>query len=231
MVRHVSTQRRLALLSSALTVIFKRFIAFIIIIILPPPRPYQSQVTQIIKTIKLPLIRNDYQKQKIQTQKKMMGIRKCLTQGVAGGARRIALYPGMSMMMVYRDLISLKQVPGVHMMQALILAPPAARRTNLDFPRVRLPDSREMARHLRARFMNQQGEGWIYSCKMGTTLAHLPNGRRVFLKPQLRHIQRAVRAFLKHRRWLRQARRVFARCMQNSCLTPDMVQLICRDYV
>ncbi len=103
---------------------------------------------------------------------------------IAGDARRIALYPGMSMMMVYRDLISLKQVPGVHMMQALILASPAARITNLDFPRGPLPDSREMARHLRARFVDEQGKSWIYSCKMGTTLAHLPKGRRVFVKPQ-----------------------------------------------
>jgi hypothetical protein len=150
---------------------------------------------------------------------------------IAGDARRIALYPGMSMMMVFRDLISLKHVPGVHMMQALILAPPVAGITNLDFPRHRLRDSREMARHLRARFVDHQGQSWTYSCKMGTTLAHRPDGSRVFLKPQLRRIQRAVRAFLKHRRWLRQARRVFARCMRNSCLTPDMVQLICREYV
>jgi hypothetical protein len=103
---------------------------------------------------------------------------------IAGDAGRIALYPGMSMMKVYRDLISLKQVPGVHMMQALILAPPAAHIINLDFPRGRLRDSREMARHLRARFMDQRGESWIYSCKMGTTLAHLPNGRRVFVNSE-----------------------------------------------
>jgi hypothetical protein len=148
---------------------------------------------------------------------------------IADDARRIALYPTMSMMRVYKDLISLKQVPGVHMMQALILVPPVARIFTLHFPRCRI--SGETARNLRARFMDQQGKSWIYACKMGTTVAHRPDGGRVFLLPQLRRIQRAVQAFLQHRRWLRQARRVFARCMKNSCLTPDLVQYICRQYV
>jgi hypothetical protein len=137
----------------------------------------------------------------------------------------------MSMMRVFKDLISIKQVPGVHMMQALILVPPVARIYTVHFPRCRIPGGGEMARNLRAHFMDQQGKGWIYKCKMGTTVAHRPDGGRVFLLPQLRRIQRAVRAFLKHRRWLRQARRVFARSVQNSCLTPELVQLICRDYV
>ncbi len=150
---------------------------------------------------------------------------------IADDARRIALYPTMSMMRVYRDLISLKQVPGVHMMQGLILVPPVARIFTLHFPRCRIPGCGEMARNLRAHFMDQQGKSWIYKCKMGTTVAHIPDGGRVFLLPQLQRIQRAVRAFLKHRRWLRQARRFFARSVLNSCLTPEIVELICRDYV
>lgn len=150
---------------------------------------------------------------------------------ITGDQHRVVLYPTMSMMKVYRDLISLKQVPGVHMMQALILVPPAARITALNFPRKTLPDSGEMTRSLCAKFMDQQGKFWIYSFKVGTNLAHLPDGRRAFLKPQLWRIQRAVRAFLKHRRWRRQARRVFTRCMRNSRLPMDLVQHICREYV
>jgi hypothetical protein len=111
------------------------------------------------------------------------------------------------MMRVYRDLIALKQVPGVHMMLALILASPAARISYMDYPRFTVHQSGETARNIRAGVMNLQGKSWIYSWKIGTTLAHLPNGSRVLVKPHLRRIQRAVRAFLMHRRWLRQARK------------------------
>ena len=75
-------------------------------------------------------------------------------------------------------------------------------------------------------------DDWVmYSQQTGLLVAWRSGNRRIFLMPQLRRIQRAVRAFLKHRRWLRQARRVFARSVRNSCLTPDMVQLICTNYV
>ncbi len=143
----------------------------------------------------------------------------------------VAVYPKMSMMRVYRDLIVLKQVPGVHMMQALVRASPAARISFMDFPRWTVYQSGETARNIRAGVVDLQGKSWIYSWKIGTTLAHHPDGSRVFVKPQLRRIQRAVRAFIQHRRWLKQARRVFTRCMINSRLTPDLVQHICRNYV
>jgi hypothetical protein len=75
-------------------------------------------------------------------------------------------------------------------------------------------------------------DDWVmYSQQTGLLVAWRSGNRRIFLMPQLRRIQRAVRAFLKHRRWLRQARRVFTRCMKNSRLTPDLVQHICREYV
>ncbi len=32
---------------------------------------------------------------------------------------------------------------------------------------------------------------------------------------------------LRYRRWLRRASVVFARCMRNSCRTPDLIQYIC----
>jgi hypothetical protein len=74
-------------------------------------------------------------------------------------------------------------------------------------------------------------DDWVMYSQTGLLVAWRSGNRRIFLLPQLRRIQRAVRAFLKHRRWLRQARRVFTRCMKNSRLTPDLVQHICREYV
>jgi hypothetical protein len=74
-------------------------------------------------------------------------------------------------------------------------------------------------------------DDWVMYSQTSLLVVWRSGDRRIFLMPQLRRIQRAVRAFLKHRRWLRQARRVFARSVRNSCLTPDMVQLICRHYV
>ena len=49
----------------------------------------------------------------------------------------------------------------------------------------------------------------------------------IFLSPQLWRIQQAVRKFIQRMRWLRQMRLAFASCMQNSILTPDLVELIC----
>jgi hypothetical protein len=83
-------------------------------------------------------------------------------------------------------------------------------------------------------FITDDEESWVDSVEVkviGKPLALQADGSRLLLLPQLRRIQRAVRAFIQHRRWLRQARQVFTQCMKNSRLTPDLIKHICREYV
>jgi hypothetical protein len=81
----------------------------------------------------------------------------------------------------------------------------------------------EVARIIHVDFEDEHGKLWMFHGFIGSTSVLRADGMRVFVKPQLRRIQ--------HRRWLRQARRVFARSVRNSCLTSDVIQLICLEYV
>jgi hypothetical protein len=151
------------------------------------------------------------------------------------------LYPGIGMFRAGGELMSLNKClirvsreTGVHHWQALINAPPATRISQ-----------REVKTHLHApgccptwgfrnmltSFTDELGIPCVLIWSVGNVRAGQAKGKRVLISPELRRIQRAVRKFLQHRRWLRQAQRVFTRCMCNSCLSPDLVQHICREFV
>ena len=138
-----------------------------------------------------------------------------------------ALYPGMGMFRAGECLICPSRETGVHAWQALIEAYPATRISR-----------RELERHLFIKggrnmfisFSDEVGVPCVLIWSVGSVLA-LKCNKKSLIMPQLRRIQRAIRKFIKHRRWLKQARRVFTRCMQNSCLSPDLVQHICLKYV
>jgi hypothetical protein len=154
---------------------------------------------------------------------------------LANDAGCIAFYPSMGMMRVCKDLLpigeGLFKKSGLHKIQALLGCSQGAGSTGHRFEIWTMLTKQEVARNIYVKFVDERGKLWMFHGFIGTTSAQRADGRRVFVKPQLLRIQRAVRRFIQHRRWLRQARRVFTRCMKNSRLTPDLVQLICREVV
>ncbi len=75
-----------------------------------------------------------------------------------------------------------------------------------------------LADKVHAYLLNKLGRGLLHGdALIWKVLTLQANGRRVLILPQVRRIQRAVRKFLLHRRWLGQARLVSTGCMLRSC--------------
>jgi hypothetical protein len=131
---------------------------------------------------------------------------------LANDAGCMAFYPSMGMMRIDKDLIpigeGLFKKAGFHKIQALLGCSPQAASTIHRFEIWTMFTKQEVARNIQVNLVDEHGKLWMFHGFIGCTSVLRADGIRVFLKPQLLRIQRAIRRFIQHRRWLRQARRL-----------------------